>query len=408
MTTSRPNILILTYWSYKEALVQTYTLPYVRMIAAQSGAEVFLVTLEQERLAMTEAERREATAQLEKEHIHPVFLQYVPFGMKAAFRWRRYLRELKKLVKENRIGTLHAWCTPAGAIGYFLARPAKLRFIIDSFEPHAESMVENGTWKAGGPAFRVLFHLEKKQARRADTLIALTRSMEAYAEEKYGVRGKKFYVKPACIDFPAFPQYTAGAVASLRSELGFDGKLVCVYAGKLGGIYLDREIFDFFAVARKHWGDRFRALLLSGADHTEVERRCREAGFPAGACTHLFLPQQEVPRYLAVADFALNPVKPVPSKRHCTSIKDGEYWASGLPVVIPPGISDDSDIIAQNGTGAVLDRLDESGYSKAIRAIDALLSGDRAALAARIRQQGEMYRSMKIAEGIYREIYGNP
>ena len=43
------------------------------------------------------------------------------------------------------------------------------------------------------------------------------------------------------------------------------------------------------------------------------------------------------------------PVKPVPTKRYCTPVKDGEYWALGLPVIITEGISDDSGIIRENG-----------------------------------------------------------
>ena len=55
----------------------------------------------------------------------------------------------------------------------------------------------------------------------------------------------------------------------------------------------------------------------------------------------LFVPYNQITDYYQIADFAINPVKPVPSKRYCTSIKDGEYWGMGLPVVITKNISDD-------------------------------------------------------------------
>ena len=34
---TKGNVLVLTYWSYKDALIQTYTLPYVRIIQKNLG-----------------------------------------------------------------------------------------------------------------------------------------------------------------------------------------------------------------------------------------------------------------------------------------------------------------------------------------------------------------------------------
>jgi hypothetical protein len=104
-----------------------------------------------------------------------------------------------------------------------------------------------------------------------------------------------------------------------------------------------------------------------------------------------------------LADFAICPVKPVPTKRYCTPIKDGEYWASGLPVVITKGISDDSDIIAQHDIGFVLQNLQPDEYQKAISKIDLLMQtpGTR----EKIREVARQYRNFRIAEEVYRLIY---
>jgi len=52
------NVLILTYWSYHDALIQTYTLPYVRIIKKYLPAKskIFLVTLEQKKLVDVKSE----------------------------------------------------------------------------------------------------------------------------------------------------------------------------------------------------------------------------------------------------------------------------------------------------------------------------------------------------------------
>jgi hypothetical protein len=110
---------------------------------------------------------------------------------------------------------------------------------------------------------------------------------------------------------------------------------------------------------------------------------------------------------MGLGDFALTPVRSVPTKRYCTPIKDGEYWALGLPVLINPDISDDSRIIAEARAGVVLQGLSTDSYRRAVLEMDALLAEGHEALYQRIRPLAEKYRNFGIAETIYRSIYGN-
>jgi len=112
-----------------------------------------------------------------------------------------------------------------------------------------------------------------------------------------------------------------------------------------------------------------------------------------------------VPRYMQAGDFAICPVKPVPTKKYCTPVKDGEYWALGLPVVITADISDDSEIIKENGIGAVLNDLSAKSYTEAVSQIDHLLKKDKQELSNRIRAIAAQYRNYTIAEKIYTRLY---
>ena len=76
--------------------------------------------------------------------------------------------------------------------------------MLDSFEPHAEPMVEAGQWSGNSLAFRLLFALEKKQVRRADVVIGCVDKMKDYVEEKYGVQIDHFYSKSACVNLSLF------------------------------------------------------------------------------------------------------------------------------------------------------------------------------------------------------------
>ena len=109
---------------------------------------------------------------------------------------------------------------------------------------------------------------------------------------------------------------------------------------------------------------------------------------------------------MGLADFAISPYKPVPSKLYGTPIKNGEYWAMGLPIVITPNISEDSGIVKNNNVGAILNGFNKEDYNKAIKEIDFIISGkNRREVYAMIRPLVEKYRNFSIAEKVYAAIY---
>ena len=192
--------------------------------------------------------------------------------------------------------------------------------------------------------------------------------------------------------------------AELLSLLGLKEKIVCVYAGKLGGIYLKEEVFDFIRACYDHWKDNFRFLMLTNATEAEIASERIRVGLPEEIIISQFVFHKEIPRYLSLGDFALNPVKPVPTKRYCTPIKDGEYWAMGLPVVISPDISEDSAIIEKENIGVVMNFSNHNAMKKTVFKVEELLR-TQIDLKNKIRQVAVNYRSFSIAENIYRTIY---
>jgi hypothetical protein len=59
----------------------------------------------------------------------------------------------------HRISNIHAFCTPAGSIGWILGFLTGCTLVVDSYEPHAEVMLEAGVWKKKSLAYRILFTL---------------------------------------------------------------------------------------------------------------------------------------------------------------------------------------------------------------------------------------------------------
>jgi glycosyltransferase involved in cell wall biosynthesis len=328
---------------------------------------------------------------------------YFKFGIIAVLNWICILILLSKIILKNRIYCIHSLCTPPGVFAYLLAKCWKRKLVLDSYEPHAEAMVENGSWKKDSKAFNILFNYERKMTERADYIIGATKGMKNYAKEKYNVEIKNFFVKPACVDLERF-SINKPKEEKLLKELNLEGYKIMLYAGKFGGIYFDQEIFDYIRVASEYFGkDKFRVLILSNISKEDLEEYCRKANLDSSLIVLRFIKHKDIHRYMNLADYAICPVKPIPSKKYCTPIKNGEYWAMGLPVVIPKEISDDSDIIVENNIGYVLQKMDVREYRKSCEIIDKLINQSN--IAERIQKVAVNYRDFEVARKVYKEIY---
>lgn len=398
---SSKNILVITYWGFNSSILQSYALPYVRIIKKNltKDSKVYLFTLTPGS-KNSHKEYLKTKERFDKEGIKLVNFTYSPFGWMMVLKFFYIFLSLIFLVLKNRIKYIHAWCTPGGAIGYIVSLFTGRPLVLDSFEPHAQSMVETKTWKKDSFVFKILFKLEKLQLKKAVNVICAAEGMIAYSQKVYNITKPKYYVKPACVDLALFSKKEKNI--SIAPGLQ-PNSLVCVYIGKFGDIYLSQEIFDFFKVASSHWGEKFKVLLLTNHSDKEINTYCERSGLDRNVIIKLFVEHSHVPAYLSLGDFGICPVKPIPTKEYCTPIKNAEYWAMGLPVVITKNISTDSKLISDNNIGYVLQDLSNVEYLNAAKKIDELLTDK--ALDKKIRKIAETHRNYTIAEQIYHSIY---
>lgn len=401
------NVLFLTHWSLGSGLIHAYTLPYCAQIRKILGnsSQLFLLTSDT-RADLEDASKLDnLNRKLNESDIAHISHRYSHNGLKKYVHLVFQIADLISIIHRYKIDTLHAFCTPAGSLALVLKLITGCNLIIDSLEPHAESMIESGTWNYKNLSFYILFALEWLQVRFATAVIATTSSMRSYCITRYRYVPPKFFTKPACVDLEKFCLTPSETIPA--KEISFKGKIVCVYAGKIGGIYLDSEIFQFIRVCYQELGDSFRFLLLTESSPELVDELLIQHQIPPSIVQHQTVTADKVPEYLAISDFALNPVRPISTKRYCTSIKDGEYWASGLPVVITKDISDDSDIIHNLNIGYVLRELSYNEYRQALHHILALLNQDKPSLKRRVRYAAETYRSFSTSARIYETLYSS-
>jgi hypothetical protein len=403
----KKNILVLTFWSFKDALIQAYTLPYVRLISEEIDPKdkIYLITQEQEDRKMSIDELVQIRERLRMQGIRLILLSYRKSDLLNMLGWIPNGIYLFFLVLFGRIRYIHAWCATAGAVGYVLSKLTFRPLVVDSYEPHAEVMLETGTWEKKSPYFKLLFLLERLQGKHAKALITCTADMKEYCKRKFNILIKNQWVKPACVNLDQF-NFEKRKIPDILRSLKLDDKIVGVYAGKFGGLYLTQEVFDFIAVASRYWGDKFRMLLLTNELDESLDAWKKKAGIPDGVILKEFVPHDKVAYYMGLGDFGISPYNPVPSRKYSAPIKNSEYFALGLPVVITNNIADDSRLIEEHELGAVLKELNDTEYLSAVKKIDRMLSDYTIEeLYHKIRPFAERLKNFSIAKKIYRELY---
>jgi glycosyltransferase involved in cell wall biosynthesis len=393
------RILFLGYWSLHDGLTASTIFPHLYLLQQRLDVEAIrLVTIER---GVNSQEDLEFAPGYSTEKITFQPLRSRPSRniiLNKIEDFTRFPNELVKQVQEFKPNFILARGAPAGALAYLVWQKTKLPFYVESFEPHADYMLESGVWKRYDPRYLFQRRWEKRQKQLASGLMPVA---ENYRQQLIceGVPASRIATVPCSVN-PA--TFTPDPIARhrVRHQLGFtDGDIVGIYVGKFGGIYYDAEAFAIFRATANYFGAAFRLIILTPDPIEVVRNKLKLAGLSPTLTFVTKAPHKEVPEYLASADFAFATIKPAPCRLFCSAIKIGEYWASGLPILVTPGIGDDSAIIETEKGGAVFDFNQPASLLVALEHISEILNQTDSS--TYIRTLATHYRSLDRAREAY-------
>ncbi len=117
-----------------------------------------------------------------------------------------------------------------------------------------------------------------------------------------------------------------------------------------------------------------------------------DGGLPESAWKLSAVPYAEMSEHLAKHDVGLFFLTEGISEHGCSPTKIGEYWATGLPVITTPNVSDTDEIIRRHKVGVVLENQTEAAYTNAFQELQELLKDSE--LATRCRQAAVEHYSL--------------
>ncbi|GAB3197953.1 glycosyltransferase involved in cell wall biosynthesis [Pontibacter aydingkolensis] len=359
------RIVFIGYWSINDGLTIATILPWLGVMQASNAVEeIILCTIERDSTQVKSINTVASLSKVEHQPLYPLKSKYPLLTKISDF--VQFPREISEVAAKYKATTLFAHGAPAGALAYKVWKQVKLPFYVSSFEPHASYMAESEVWSRTGLKYNFQKYWEAQQLKFASGLIPVSENYRKHLISK-GVAGSKIKTVSSPVQAEHFV-FDAGQRGSIREKLNWQNNLIGLYTGKYGGLYYQNEAFEIYATCFKMIPS-FRLIILTPHPKDEIYTLLKAQNINLEHVLVKQVPHTKVPLYLSAADFAFATYKPGPSKKYLSPVKIGEYWANGLPVLLTEGIGDDSDIIMNEGGGALFDMEQEGSLQQAIRQI---------------------------------------
>jgi glycosyltransferase involved in cell wall biosynthesis len=401
------NVLFLSYNGLLEPILPSQAIPYLKGLV-KKGHTFTLLTYEKKRdlTRVGSSGVHELQVRLRRDSIEWRYLRYHknPPLISTLFDLCAGAMQVLAIIRTRKIEIVHVRGITPGMLILMIARFIRVKILFDMRGLLAEEYVGGGMWKEDSAQFKFVKMAEKRLLMRADAVTVLTRKhLDLNRSLDYLTRRNiPMDVIPCCVDTSKFV-YAKPCEPNMRELPGLKNKFILMYPGKIGSFYLIDEMFDFF-----------RSLLVTIPDavflivtHDEsgiLNEAARKYGIPREKlAVKTNVPFDEMPSYIRIADagiFFINPYKKIGS----SPIKMGEFLASGVPVIINPGVGDTEEIVREERIGVVVGSFNDDAYKAAIDELISLRQ-DKAALRKRCADTAKKYLSLEKAIDKYATMY---
>jgi glycosyltransferase involved in cell wall biosynthesis len=390
--------LYICYLSLEDPLVQTQVVAYLEGLA-RCGHTIHLLTFEPE---LSEDRRRSFAAALDRRGIawHSLRYHKRPSLPATAYDTIAGARLATRLVRRHRLDAVHARSHVPAAMGLIVRRRTGCQLIFDIRGLLGEEYVDAGRWQRRGVAYRITDRVQRAAIDGAEGIVVLTERVRTHL---FGPNAREgTVVIPCCADLDRLTR-TDGGPERLRARLGLEGRSIIVYTGKLTAPYMDREMVEFFAVARRS-DPGLAFLVLTQAPPGTILAELARARIPESDYRVTRSEPEEMGDYLAIADYAICFCRPTFARIASSPTKIGEYLGAGLPVVSGPDIGDGDEILGAGGVGVVVSSFREESYERAAGQLRKLASDP--ACRARCRELAqEVFSLQRVGIPRYDRLY---
>lgn len=256
-------------------------------------------------------------------------------------------RFIKKYILDNNIDIVMPRSTmPALMVLRVKKSLQGVKIVFDADGLPLEERVDFAGLKKSSFQYSFLKNIESRMIAKADIVLARTQSAVSYLAETNNIDKNKFHAVINGRDASLFKP-GAGQVNTVKAALGIPAEaILLVYAGSLGPQYCFAEMISIYRAVKQLHNNCY-LLLLTGSGSFIENNKALLAGIEESVLVKQ-IAFTEMPKYLAAADAALALRRNFFSMKGVAPIKVGEYFLSGLPVILTPNTGDTETIFKNN------------------------------------------------------------
>ncbi len=366
------SVLYVSYDGLKEPLGQSQVWPYVRGLA-EKGYEFELLSYEKPGVPLRYREKLMPGVYWTALRYHKKFsILATLFDLKLGFFVASWL------ILTKRVKFMHARSYVPALLVYVLSIIYQRPWIFDTRGLWADEKVDSGAWDRRSFVYRFFKKVEGVFFKQASALVVLTERFKEYLHDKTSV---PVVVIPTCVDLESF--------SFKNDEKSPSG--VLVYLGSLGGLYMGKEILQFYRYWRK-FAKNPKLWVISHSNFTSDEPDVH----------YLKVDYTEIPALLQKAQASVCFIKPAFSKLASAPTKLGELLACGIPVAANV-IGDMGLVLGDSSAGVLVRSFDDSTLEKCAHELWEHSSSMKVRREA--RALAEKWFSLENAVQKYGEIY---
>lgn len=402
------NVLYLSYDGMTDPLGRAQVLPYLVGLSRR-GHRISLISFEKTGHDNPESEAVRAICSAAGCTWYPQRYHKRPPILSTAFDVIRMNRVAEELHRRERFEVVHCRSYLSAIVGLTMKRRHGTHFLFDMRGFWADERVEGRIWNLRNPLFKAVYRYFKSREaeffNEADHIVSLTEEGKRVllARSDRAQNGPPITVIPCCVDFDSFTPVNESRRAQARETLGISpDRQVVAYLGTIGSWYMLPEMLDFFRIQLER-DPHALFLFITREDPEPIVALAAERGIGPHSLLIRSARREEVPLFVAAADYGLFFIKPVFSKKASSPTKMGEFLALELPIVTNGGVGDVGQIVDDTGAGVVIDRFNETAYRQALDRLESLR--DRGFDSTRWRERSRYW--LDLATGIerYDSIY---
>lgn len=215
-----------------------------------------------------------------------------------------------------------------------------------------KSKIKNG-W-----SYKLWKFIEFKLIHTSSSIITTSTPFKEYVIEKLKVKGEKLNVIPNCANTSRFKPDEAKR-KKLRTRYGLTNNFVLIHSGAFGTPQDIPIIGEYFLKWKKIINDESQEahlVILCGTKKylPHIREVLERVGVLKEDYTLINPNFEDVPNLLLLGDVGLHLETMAIATPYCIAIKDGEYLASGLPVIVTPWLKGIGALIEKYGAGIIV------------------------------------------------------